>query len=396
MRLPDIPARHRLLVRTVSTIGSGALSIVRRRDFAAEHQNTARAAYAVATAAMTWLGGTRAFADTDVDLVAPGGAEAGEPARYAEDEPFGYVDGGDPEAWWIEDATWRSRAFLNLAAAAAAGAASWMLWGPIQNLKDSWDEKLPDGLGRGLGAVINSSVVAATAFAVDRAEEFVAREALDGHIDVAPVEIELPAHVRASLDALLDEPHPQSQDVAEVIRAQLDHGRFFITVPYSRKQFPGDDPIELSDADLSALLAEEDVSSIDVYLDAEAPRAIPANHTYPVSALFERDADRSGSSADPALYELSLDIRDGLLDRIDLYGVDAELDAEVAAMTADNLGASAPGTLHPEGIEGWVEPDLIDGEDVDDADLAAVSIEAPLTLADWPAPEDLTFRTDGA
>ncbi|MBR7503884.1 hypothetical protein KCW65_27765, partial [Mycobacterium tuberculosis] len=78
MRLPDIPARHRLLVRTVSTIGSGALSIVRRRDFAAEHQNTARAAYAVATAAMTWLGGTRAFADTDVDLVAPGGAEAGE------------------------------------------------------------------------------------------------------------------------------------------------------------------------------------------------------------------------------------------------------------------------------------------------------------------------------
>ncbi|MBR7539228.1 hypothetical protein KC221_23870, partial [Mycobacterium tuberculosis] len=91
--------------------------------------------------------------------------------RYAEDEPFGYVDGGDPEAWWIEDATWRSRAFLNLAAAAAAGAASWMLWGPIQNLKDSWDEKLPDGLGRGLGAVINSSVVAATAFAVDRAEE---------------------------------------------------------------------------------------------------------------------------------------------------------------------------------------------------------------------------------
>ncbi|MBR7502601.1 hypothetical protein KCW65_21135, partial [Mycobacterium tuberculosis] len=113
-------------------------------------------------------------------------------------------------------------------------------------------------------------------------------------------------------------------------------------------------------------------------------------------ALFERDADRSGSSADPALYELSLDIRDGLLDRIDLYGVDAELDAEVAAMTADNLGASAPGTLHPEGIERWVEPDLIDGDDVDDADLAAVSIEAPLTLADWPAPEDLTFRTDGA
>lgn len=388
MRLPDIPARHRLLVRTVSTIGSGALSIVRRRDFAAEHQTAARAAYAVATAAMTWLGGTKAFADTDIDF-APG-TEAGDPARYAEAEAFGYV--GDGDSWWVEDATWRSQAFLNLAAAVTAGAASWALWGPIQNLKDSWDRKLPAGVGRGLGAVVNSSVVAGTAFAVDRAEEFLAREALDGHVDFAPVEIELPAHVRASLDALLDEPHPQSQDVAEVVRAQLDHARFFVTVPYSRKQFPGDDPIDLSDADLSALLAEEDVSGIDVYLDAEAPRAIPANQTYPVSALFARD----GGSDEPALYELSLDIRDGLLDRIDLYGVDADLDAEVAAMTADNLGASAPGTLHPDGVEGWVETDDLDLADVDEDDFTAVSIEQPLTLADWPGPEDLTFRTDGA
>ncbi len=395
MRLPNIPRRHRLLVRTVSTIGSGALSIVRRRDFAPEHRTAARAAYAVATAALTWLGGTKAFAnpDTDTDLFDFGGGEAGEPARYAEDEAFAFV-GDDPDAWWVEDATWKSQAFLNIVASLGAGAAGWFLWTPIQNLKDTVDAQLPDGVGRGLNAALNSSVMAGTAFALDKAEEFIAAEALDGHIDFGDVEIDLPARIRASLDALLDQPHPQSQDVAEVVRAQLDHARFFVSVTYSRKQFPGSEPIELSDADLATMLAEEEVSTIDVHLDSEAPRTIPANQTYPVSGLFAPNIDDGAeSSGEPGVYELSLDIRDGLLGSINLYSVDADLDAEVAEMTADHLGASAPGTFHPEGVAGWLETEDIDEDEVD---LAEEPADPPLTLADWPAPADLTFRTDGA
>ncbi len=105
------------------------------------------------------------------------------------------------------------------------------------------------------------------------------------------------------------------------------------------------------------MLAEEEVSTIDVHLDSEAPRTIPANQTYPVSGLFapstDDDAERSG---EPGVYELSLDIRDGLLGSINLYSVDADLDAEVAAMTADHLGASAPGTFHPEASQAGSRP----------------------------------------
>ncbi|MCM1013637.1 MULTISPECIES: hypothetical protein [unclassified Brevibacterium] len=381
MRLPDIPQRHRLLVRAVSTLGSGAQSIVRRRDFTAGQEPVVRAAYAVATAALTWLGGTKAFADQDS-------------AFADEDTAFGRlgVDDEDSEAWTVEATTWKSQAVLNAAAAIAAGAASWALWTPIQDIKDRWDAKLPAGVGRGLNAAVNSTVMAVSAFALDKAEEFVAAEALDGHTDFAPVEIELPPHIQASVEAILDQPHPQSQDVAEVVRAQLEHARFFVWVPYSTKQFPGSDPIELSDEDLAALLAEEDISSIDVYLDSDAPAAVPATQTYPVVGVVEAGEALTGAADDePTALELSLEISDGLLARIELLAAEDGEDLVLAAETAERLGASAPGTLHPDGVEAY--PDTLDDEDVDVAFDDAPE-PPPLTLADWPRPADLTFRTD--
>ncbi|GAA1798752.1 MULTISPECIES: hypothetical protein [Brevibacterium] len=385
MRLPDIPQRHRLLVRAVSTLGSGAQSIVRRRDFTAGQEPVVRAAYAVATAALTWLGGTKAFADQD--------------SAFADDDTaFGQldVDGEDSEAWTVEADTWKSQAVLNVAAAVAAGVASWALWTPIQDIKDRWDAKLPTGVGRGLNAAVNSTVMAVTAFALDKAEEFVAAEAIDGHTAFAPVEIELPPHIRASVEAILDQPHPQSQDVAEVVRAQLEHARFFVWVPYSTKQFPGSDPIELSDEDLAALLAEEDITSIDVYLDSDAPAAVPATQTYPVVGVVEAGEALTGATGDdePTGLELSLEISEGLLARIELLAAEDGEDLVLAAETAERLDASAPGTLHPDGVEGY--PDTFDDEDLDG--VAVVVDDAPepppLTLADWPRPADLTFRTD--
>ena len=86
-----------------------------------------------------------------------------------------------------------------------------------------------------------------------------------------------------------------------------------------------------------------------------------------------------------SVMELSLSIVNGYLDGISFSAPDSEV------RVSDDLPAdSVPGTLHPEGLEQesddagyWSSFEIIDEE------------EQSTMLATWPAPDQLTFRTDG-
>ena len=371
MRLPDIPEPHRCLVRSIVTVGTSALALVRRRDFTPEHETAARFGNALASAGVAWLAGTQAFAGEvgdDFDLGAafgPFSPGAGQPVRYSTDDHVS-----------DEDTAARTQSVLNAATAAASGLVSWALWDSTQTIADYIDARLPAGVGRGLGAIASGSIVALSAAVIDRLE---AASNLE-EMDFAPMEIELPEHIRAAVERLLSQPHPVSADIAEAVREQFTSARFFVWVTYSSDLHSGNGPVRLEPEQLAQLLADEEITCIEVYPESTCTRVIPAAQTYPIIGL---------STEPPAPpRELSLDIVDGHLRRLDFDVSESDL----APTHAEDLPHdSTPGTLHPDGLDpanGLFGEFSGFGAGDDDCD------EEHLTLSRWPGPEELTFRTD--
>ena len=377
MRFPDIPPRHRRIVRTVTTVGTAALALVRRRDVPAEHETALRFATSLANAGLTWFAGTRAFADTDgIELDLGGGRRnAGVPVRYQTWEPSSDDEGSPFEA---EDA--KAKAFRNACVAAASGLVSWAAWTPIENIADVIDAKLPTGLGRWLGAGASGGFVALTPVLLDKLQDLDATGLED--LEYAPVEIELPTHIRESVNLLLSQPHPIGQTTAEAVSEQLDTARFVVWVNYPRTEYPGNEPITLAPDKLAEVIGDEDIERIDVYPSASSPRVVPGTQTYPVVGIRDTMDKEPGATS---VMELSLSIVNGYLDGISFSAPDSEV------RVSDDLPAdSVPGTLHPEGLEQesddagyWSSFEIIDEE------------EQSTMLATWPAPDQLTFRTDG-
>ncbi|WP_193078438.1 hypothetical protein [Brevibacterium aurantiacum] len=366
MHLPDISPRHRSLVRAIAVAGTSALALVRSRDFAPEHDRAARLGNAVTNAGLTWIVGTKAFAgplDGEFDLGAvwgPGEEDEGQAVRYSTVDPRKQAE--------------KAQSFRNLTTAFASGAFSWALWHPTQNFADTIDAKFPTGFGRGLGAAASGTFVAACAALLDKFEEHDQIEDLE----YAPVEIELPEHIRGAVNQLLAQPHPVSAEAADTARAQFKSARFFVWVTYSRTQHPGDEPITLDARQLAELLRDEDVSNIDVYPEASSALIVPAQQTYPV--VGTQDADAS------ARLELTLDIVDGRLSSLNLFGTDADSPPRTSAELST---AAKSGTLHPLGLGGdgvgYSSSFEVEDEEFDDG---------PLTLAQWPEPNQLTFVAD--
>ena len=369
MRLPDISPRHRRLVRAIAIAGTSGLALVRRRDFAPEQDRAVRLANAIANAGLTWVVGTQAYAgplDGEFDLGEALGAadgKAGQPVRYSAENPSEQAE--------------RSQALRNLATALASGAVSWATWRPTQNIADAIDRRLPVGVGRGLGAAASGSFVAACAALLDKFEE---TESIED-FDYAPVEIELPEHLRGAVDGLLTQPHPVSTEAASAVRSQFDAARFFVWVSYSRRQYPGDGPLTLNAQQLADLLSEEEVSTIDVYPEDSSPRVVPGHQTYPVVGIQDTEAS--------ARRELTLDIVDGRLSSLNLFASD---DGSQPRTTSDLPSAAKPGALYPLGLDagadnaGYLSSFEIEDEEID---------EDILTLAQWPSLEQLSFSADG-
>lgn len=401
MRLPDIPLRHHRIVRTAAALGTGALALVRRRDVSAERQTGLRAGTALANAGLTWLTGSSAFLgrvggssglDEFLELFTRGSG----PVRYASSPAhiadFGALDGdADADTWWDEHARVTSPAFLNLVTAAGVGAASWALWPLTERLAEKVDEKLPSGVGRGLNAVVNGGLVAVTAVLIDKVEKW-ADDVEE--LNYAPLEIELPAHIRESVDTLLSLPHPNSEASAEAVREQFASAKFFVWVTYPDSLYSGDEPVVLDLEQIEQLLKDEDIASIDVRPDESTPSAAPARHTYPVTGITGGSADEGGTvrSGDHAGIsngglELTLDIVDGRLTSVDLNEVDDEPFTDL--LSAEALRESVPGTLHPGSL------DDEDGGYSSSFEIADGDVEdAVRTLERWPRPDEYIFRSD--
>lgn len=407
MRLPDIPHRHHRFVRTTAALGTGALALVRRRDVSAEYQGSLRGATALANAGLTWLTGSRAFlgkvgGSSGIDEFLGAFSTRGSgPVRYASSpahiSDIGALDGdADADTWWDEQASVTSPAFLNAVTAAAAGAVSWALWPATERLAEAIDAKLPTGVGRGLNAAVNGGLVALTAVLIDRIEDWA------GDVDeedYAPLEIELPAHIRETVEALLAQRHPNAPATAEAIREQFSSAQFFVWVAYPDSLHSGDEPVVLDPDQVEQLLADEDIRSIDVRPRASGSGVVPARHTYPVtgvtgssSALADADDAGDHSTVSTGQLELSLEIVDGRLSSVDLSEVDAEPFADEPPASA--LAGSVPGTLHPQRFDDE-EFGCSSSFEVTDVDDGAVDDDI-LTLERWPRPDELTFRTDGA
>ncbi|MGC2940369.1 MULTISPECIES: hypothetical protein [unclassified Brevibacterium] len=391
MRLPDIPQRHHRIVRTAATLAATSLALVRRRDVSADDQRYLRLGTALATGGLTWLTGTTAFLgkvggssgiDDFVDYFTGRGTG---PVRYsteaAADLSAGQLESDfDPEAWWEENADLKSPSFLNAAAAVAAGAAGWALWPVSENLVEAVDHRLPTGVGRGLTALISGGLVALTAAAIETVGSW-ADAGEETHW--APVEIELPAHIRESVDLLLSQPHPNSPETAEAVREQFVSAQFFVWVAYPDSLHSGDEPVLLDSQQLAQALEGDDIVSIDVRPRDVSSSIVPAMHTYPVTGIVGT-SDRSEDGV-----ELSLEIVDGRLNRIDLGEQTVDTDADM--LTAAALRDSVPGTLHPEktgdedGAGYWSSLEITDG----------AFDEQVHTLETWPRPEELSIRVDG-
>jgi hypothetical protein len=395
MRLPDIPLRHQRLVRTVATAGTGALALVRRRDVVADNEHLLRLGTALADAGLTWLTGSTAYLGKTagssgirdvVEAFAP--ADSG-PVRYSRADDRHTHEGAlpdsyDSDAWWDEHADVWSPAFLNAATAVATGAVSWALWPMAQRIAEAVDAKLPPGVGRGLGAAVSGGLVALTAAGIDAIETWAED---DEESDWGPVEIELPTHIRESVELLLSQPHPVSPAGAEAVREQFDSAQFFVWVTYPNSLRSGDEPIALDPQQVTELLDGEDVTWIDVRPAASTPTAVPATQTYPVSGTTDggspNDDGLTSGGGSTSSARLSLDIVDGRLRRLGL----SDMDDEAGDMlTPAALRDSVPGTLHPE------KDDDITGCSC--SDIGACDEEAR-TLERWPHPEDLTVRVDG-
>lgn len=404
MRLPDIPLRHHRTVRTAAALGTAALALVRRRDVPAERQTGLRAGTALANAGLTWLTGSSAFlgrvggSSGLNEFLGAISTRGSGPVRYASSPAhiadMGALDGdADADTWWDEHARVTSPAFLNLVTAAGAGAASWALWPLTERLAEKVDEKLPSGVGRGLNAVVNGGLVALTAVLIDKVENW----ADDGEeLNYAPLEIELPSHIRESVDTLLSLPHPNSEASAEAVREQFASAKFFVWVTYPDSLNSGDEPVVLDPEQIEQLLKDEDIASIDVRPDESTPSAAPARHIYPVTGITGGGADEGGTvrSGDHAgissgRLELTLDIVDGRLTSVDLNEVDDEPFADL--LSAEALRESVPGTLHPGSL------DDEDGGYSSSFEIADGDVEdAVRTLERWPRPDEYTFRADGS
>jgi hypothetical protein len=367
MRLPDIPLRHHRIVRTAAALSTGVLALVRRRDVSAERQTGLRAGTALANAGLTWLTGSSAFLgrvggssglDEFLELFTRGSG----PVRYASSPAHiadvGALDGdADADTWWDEHARVTSPAFLNLVTAAGAGVASWALWPLTERLAEKVDEKLPSGVGRGLNAVVNGGLVALTAVLIDKVENW----ADDGEeLNCAPLEIELPSHIRESVDTLLSLPHPNSEASAEAVREQFASAKFFVWVTYPDSLFSGDEPVVLDpEPGITGGGADEGGTV--------------------------RSGDHAGISS--GCLELTLDIVDGRLTSVDLNEVDDEPFADL--LSAEALRESVPGTLHPGSL------DDEDGGYSSSFEIADGDVEdAVRTLERWPRPDEYTFRAD--
>jgi hypothetical protein len=378
MRFPDIPPRHRRLVRAATAAGTAALALVRRRDVAAEHETALRFATSLANAGLTWLAGTRAFADPDfVELdFGFGRRDAGESARYQLWEPTSEDELSPFEA---EDAN--AKVFRNACVAAASGLASWTAWTPAENIAEIVDAKLPTGLGRWLGAGLSGGFVAAAPILIDKLQDAHGTGLED--LDYAPVEIELPSHIRESVNLLLSQPHPLAQATADALAEQLDTARFFVWVNYPRAEYPGDEPTTLDADQLAEVLQDEDIERIDVYPAASSPRVVPGTQTYPVIGIRDRVNQEPGVTAEK---ELRLSTVNGCLDAISFSAADFDV-----SVSDDLPEGSVPGTLHPEGLDQesedagyWSSFEIVDEDD------------HMTVLATWPAPDQLTFRVDGS
>lgn len=390
MRLPDIPLRHHRLVRTAAAMGTGALALVRRRDVSADNQNRLRTATAFATAGLTWLTGSSAFLgktagssglDEFLELFSNRGSG---PARYATEPSSAFdfgepVGDGDSDSWWGNDATVKSPAFFNAAAAVAAGAASWALWPLTERLAENVDSRLPPGVGRGLNAVVNGGLVALTAVLIDTIDDWT-----DDYeeLNCAPVEIELPVHIHESVELLLSQPHPNSPATAEAVREQLASAQFFVWITYPDSLHTGDEPIVLEPEQVAALLEDEDIVSIDVRPDGASPPVVPARHTYPVTGI-------TGSAETADGLQLRLEIDDGRLNSLDLSEPDEDPFEDM--LTAGALRASVPGTLHPGKTDDEDEGAYISSLEITDE----VFDDEVRSLERWPRPEALHFRVDG-
>lgn len=391
MRLPDIPLRYHRIARSAATLAATSLALVRRRDVSPDNQRYLRLGTALATGGLTWLTGTTGFLgkvggssgiDDFLDYFTGRGTG---PVRYstefAADNSVGKLEGdSDPEAWWDENADLKSPTFLNAATAVAAGAASWALWPVSENVVEAVDNRLPKGVGRGLNALISGGLVALTAAAIDTVGSW----ADDGEeVNWAPIEIELPAHIRESVDLLLSQPHPNSPDTAEAVREQFASAQFFVWVTYPASFHSGDEPVLLDSEQLKQVLEGEDIVSIDVRPRAVSPTIVPAMHTYPVTGIVGT-SDRAEDGV-----QLSLEIVDGRLNRLDLGEPIVDTDGDM--LTAAALHDSVPGTLHPERT----------GEEDTAGYWSSLSItdeafdEQVRTLDTWPRQEELRIRIDG-
>ena len=390
MRLPDVPLRHQRLVRIVATAGTGALAVVRRRDVAADNEPHLRLGTALAEAGLTWLTGSSAFLGKTagssgirdvIEAFAP--ADSG-PVRYSRaDDQHAHAgslaDTCDCDAWWQAHASVWSPAFLNAVTAVATGVVSWALWPVAQRTAEAVDAKLPPGVGRGLCAAAGGALVALTAAGIDAIEAWADE---DEETEWGPVEIELPTHIRESVELLLSQPHPVSEASAEAVREQFDSARFFVWVTYPNSLRSGDEPVALDPQQLTELVDGADATWIDVRPAASTPTVVPATQTYPVSGAT--DAASTAEGGRTSSVRLSLDIVDGRLRGLHLSDMDDEADDDI--LTTDALSVSVPGTLHPE-------------KDVDIADCSfpetGACDEQTRTLERWPHPEDLTVRVDG-
>ena len=110
--------------------------------------------------------------------------------------------------------------------------------------------------------------------------------------------------------------------------------------------------------------------------EASSALIVPAQQTYPI--IGAQDADASGATG------AGCDIVDGRLSSLNLFGTDAD-----SPPSAELSTAAKSGTLHPLGLGGdgvgYSSSFEVEDEELDDG---------PLTLAQWPEPNQLTFVAD--
>lgn len=219
---------------------------------------------------------------------------------------------------------------------------------------NSWGVKNPPLVSAAVS--IGATTLAHVAvLALDNTIEWAGDEDWD---DAAEQKIVLPAHIRESVLALLDDSHALDAQTAQVLRAQFAAAEFWAM----RDDEAG-----------SEVPSEWHVTTITVQVPDDADRVVPSRQTYPVRGHI--------IAPDGTDLYLSIETTDGRISSIDLtedYGVYPDLAAEAEGEAFGMIGSV-------EDVEDW------DG-DAAEADWEAR--EALFVIRNWPRAGEFEIVSD--